>query len=49
MVCAVVLIAPDTIPSAIPLWIIMVPKYDGSAMVSLATGSTTPLCLRSSK
>lgn len=49
MVWAVVFTEPDTMPSTLPLCTIMVPKYEGSAMVSLAMSRVTPLCLRNSK
>ena len=47
MVCAVVCTAPLTMPSAIPRCTIMVPKYETSVTVSLATCTVMPLCARS--
>ena len=47
MVCAVVCTAPLTMPSAIPRCTIMVPKYETSVTVSVATCSVMPLCARS--
>ena len=48
MVCAVVWAAPDTMPSARPLWIIIVAKYEMSFMVSRASSMEMPFDLRSS-
>ena len=47
IVCAVVCAAPETIPSASPRWIIIVPKYDTSPIWSKAVSAVTPLCRRS--
>ena len=47
-VCAVVCIAPETMPSTMSLCTSMVPKYETSWMVSRACSTVTPLCLRSS-
>ena len=47
MVCAVVCAAPETMPSAMSLCTIMVPKYETSWMISRACSTVTPLCLRS--
>ncbi len=47
MVCAVVCTAPLTMPSAIPRCTIMVPKYETSVTVSVATCTVMPLCARS--
>ena len=48
MVWAVVLMEPETMPSASPLCTIMVPKKLGSSMMSLACSRLMPLRLRSS-
>ena len=48
MVCWVVCTAPDTMPSAWPLYTIMVPKALTSVIASRADSGVTPLCLRSS-
>ena len=47
-VCAVVCVAPDTMPSTMSLCTSMVPKYETSWMISRACSTVTPLCLRSS-
>src|SRR5664279_5006288 len=47
MVCAVVCMAPLTIPSAMPRWTIMAPKYETSLTMSAARSSVIPLCARS--
>ena len=48
IVFAVVLIAPETMPSAIPLYTSIVPKYEGSLMRSRAASMVMPLWARSS-
>lgn len=48
IVCAVVWIEPDTMPSARPMWTIIVPKYETSRIRSRARSIATFLCLRSS-
>src|SRR5664279_6621630 len=47
MVCAVVWTAPLTMPSAMPRWTIMVPKYETSLTISAARSSVIPLWARS--